>query len=102
MSAVALRNFAIVSAGGSAVFLEGQVVPDAIAKRYPEHIVGTAKVEKPLVHNPRLKEKPTKREIAKMSEEDMRQWFAQFHPGECPSGDASKAELTEAIAALVD
>lgn len=102
MAFIAKRNFAMVTGNGATVYLEGQAVPDAIARLYPEHIVGLAKAEKPVAHNPNLKEKPTKKEIAKMSEAEMRQWFAQFHPGECPSGNAGKAELAEAIVALVD
>ena len=102
MAHVALRNFAMVNASGATVYLEGQTVPDAIAKLYPEHIVGLAKEERLVVHNPYLKEKPTKKEIAKMTEKELKQWLTQFHPGECPAGTVEKAELAAIVAGLVE
>ncbi len=102
MAHVAKRNFAMVTGNGATVYLEGQTVPDAIAKLYPEHIVGLAKEDKPLAPNPYLKEKPTKKEIAKMTEDELKQWLTQFHPGECPAGNVEKAELAAIVAGLVD
>jgi hypothetical protein len=98
----ALRNFAIVSGNGAMVYLEGQTVPEAIAKQYPMHIVGLAKEEKPVAHNPNLKAKPSRKEIAKMSEDDLKQWITQFHPGSAPVGDVNKAGLVEIVVGLVD
>lgn len=102
MAYVALRNFAMVSANGTAVYLEGQTVPEAIAKKYPMHIVGLAKAKTPVAHNPNLKENPTKKEIAKMSEGELKQWLVQFHPGSAPVGEVSKADLVEIVTGLVD
>ena len=102
MAHIALRNFAMLNGNGASVYLEGQTVPDAIAKLYPEHIVGLAKAEKPVAHNPYLKEKPTKKEIAKMSEDELKQWIAQFHPGSAPAGAVDKAELAAIVAGLAE
>lgn len=102
MAYTALRNFAMVSGNGATVYLEGQNVPEAIAKLYPMHIVELAKAEKPVAHNPNLKAKPSKKEIAKMTEAELKQWIAQFHPGECPAGTVEKAELAAIVAGLVD
>lgn len=99
---IARTSFAIVSAGGSSLFVEGQEVPEAIAKAYPHNIEGLAEVKKPLEHNPNLKAKLTKKEIGKMDEVAMRQWLAQFHPGSIPSGDAKRDELAEIILNLND
>ncbi len=102
MAHAAKRNFAMVTGNGATVYLEGQTVPDAIAKLYPEHMVGLAKEEKPVAHNPYLKEKPTKKEIAKMSEDELKQWIAQFHPGSAPAGAVDKAELAAIVAGLAE
>jgi len=102
MAYVALRNFAMVSGNGATVYLEGQTVPEAIAKMYPMHIVGLAKAEKPVVHNPDLKAKPTKKEVVKMSEDDLKQWIRQFHPGAMPAGDMDKTGLVEVVLGLVE
>ena len=102
MAYTALRNFAMVSGNGATVYLEGQTVPEAIATLCPMHIVELAKAEKPVAHNPNLKERPTKKEIAKMSEDDLKQWIVQFHPGSAPAGDIDKAGLVEIVLGLVD
>jgi len=102
MAYTALRNFAMVSGNGATVYLEGQTVPEAIAKMFPMHIVELAKAEKPVAHNPNLKEKPSRKEIAKMTENELKQWLAQFHPGSAPAGDMDKAGLVEIVVGLVD
>lgn len=102
MAYTALRNFAMVSGNGATVYLEGQTVPEAIAKMFPMHIAELAKAEKPVAHNPDLKEKPSRKEIAKMSEAELKQWIVQFHPGSAPSGDIDKAGLVEIVVGLVD
>jgi hypothetical protein len=42
---IASRDFAISSASGTVIYREGQIVPDAIAKMYPENIVGGVKTQ---------------------------------------------------------
>lgn len=98
----AKKGFAITGAGGSVIFVEGQAVPEEIAKAYPQFIDGLAEVKKAVPHNPNLKAKPSKKEIAKMSEDDMRQWIQQFHPSSLPDGGAKKDELAEIIVSLID
>lgn len=99
---IARKPFAILTMGGSTMFVEGQEVPEAIAKAYPHNIVGMAEREKPLEYNPNLKVRLTKKEIGKMDEVSMLQWLKQFHPGSVPSGDAKKDELAEIILNLND
>ena len=98
----AKKGFAIVGVNGSIVYVEGQSVPEDIATRYPQFINGLAQAEKVVPHNPKLKAKPTKREVAKMSEETMRQWIQQFHPGAMPGAEAKKDELAEIILSYID
>lgn len=99
---IANKPFAIVSAGGSTMFVEGQEVPEAIAKAYPHNIVGLAEPVKPQEYNPNLKAKLSKKEIAKMDEATMRQWLKQFHPGSLPAEDVKKDELAEIIQNIND
>ena len=94
------KPFAIVTATGSTLFMEGQEVPEHIAKAYPQHIKGLRQAEKPIVHNPNLKEKLTKKDIAKMDEDTLKQWIMQFHPGDMPAEGAKKDELAEVVISL--
>lgn len=94
---IAKKCFAITTSSGSVMFAEGQAVPENIAKAYPHNIVGLAKEEKRVQHNPNLKEKLSEKEIAKMSEDTLRQWIAQFHPANMPAGEVKKEELVEVV-----
>lgn len=97
---IAYKPFAIVTATGSTVFMEGQEVPEHIAKAYPQHIHGLRQAEKPIAHNPNLKEKLTKKDISKMDELELKQWIMQFHPGDMPAEGAKKDELVELVTNL--
>ncbi|MDY0258641.1 MAG: hypothetical protein RBR41_03115 [Desulfovibrio sp.] len=96
----AIKPFAVISASGSMLFMEGQEVPEHVAKQYPEHIEGTAAITAPTVHNPNLKAKMTKAEVGKMPEDDLMQWLRQFHPASVPAEAMEKKELVELVLTL--
>lgn len=97
---IAKKSFAVISTSGSMIFMEGQDVPEHIAKAYPEHIEGTAKTAEPVVHNPNLKAKLTRAEAGKLPEDDLLQWLRQFHPASVPADKLEKKDLVELVLSL--
>ena len=97
--AIARVPFVITGEHGSTMYLEGQEVPDAIAKQYPHFVTGY-EPPKQAPHNPNLPLRLSKAAANKLSEDELVQWLQQYHPAQVPSGEAKKPELVEIVMQL--
>lgn len=96
---VAKVDFSITSEHGSTIFLEGQEVPEDIAKMFPHMLEGSVEKQPP-AHDPTLAQKLSVRTIEGMNAEKLLAWVKQYHPNEVPSAPMEKAKLIELVTSL--
>lgn len=90
--ATAKKSFTLTSDSGTTMFVEGQHVPDDIARRYPHFMVGHQEARR-CAHNPNLPQKLGEAVAGKLSEDELAQWIRQYHPARMPAGKLDKADL---------
>jgi hypothetical protein len=96
--AIVRKTFTIMGQDGTAVYREGTAVPEEIAQKYPRYMEGFIPVK--TAHDPSLRRKPSKREIAAMTEEKMLRWIKQYHPAAAPEKSMDRPALQELVTTL--